>query len=55
MMDKDASKESNMENLVDEEASARLRKAMYGSSNYRKAMKFMLKKFDEHRVLENVW
>lgn len=55
MMDKDVSKESNMENLVDEEASTRLRKAMYGSANYRRAMQFMLKKFDEHKVLENVW
>lgn len=55
MMDKDASKESNMENLMDEEVSARLRRAMYGSPNYRKAMEFMLRKFDEHNVLENVW
>lgn len=54
-MDKDASKESNIENLADEETSARLRKAMYGSANYRKAMEFMLKKFDENKVLENVW
>ncbi len=53
-MDKEASKESNMENLMDEEASARLRKAMYGSPNYRKAMEFMLKRFDEHKVLDNV-
>lgn len=52
MMDKEASKESNMENLMDEEASARLRKAMYGSVNYRKAMQLMLKKFDEHKVLD---
>lgn len=42
-----------MESLVDEEASAKLRKAMYGSANYRKAMEFMLKKFDEHKVLDN--
>ncbi|XP_037031965.1 uncharacterized protein LOC119071237 [Bradysia coprophila] len=55
MMDKEASKESSMENLIDEEASARLRNAMYGSQNYRKAMEFMLKKFDDHKVLENIW
>lgn len=38
---------------MDEETSARLRKTMYGSPNYRKAMEFMLKKFDEHKVLDN--
>lgn len=55
MMDKKASKESSMDTLVDKEASARLRNAMYKSPNYRKAMEFMLKKFDEHNVLENIW
>ncbi|KAJ6649395.1 hypothetical protein Bhyg_04629 [Pseudolycoriella hygida] len=54
MMEKNVSKGSNIENLVDEDASARLRKAMYGSASYRRAMECMLRKFDQHKVLDIV-
>lgn len=41
-----------MDNLVDEEQSAKLRHAMYNGPDYVKSMKFLLKRFDELNILD---
>ena len=54
MMNKEASKNSNIENLADENASEKIRQLIYNEPNYVEAMQALTKYFDDNKVFDRV-
>lgn len=54
VLHKEASEESNFENLGDEQESEKQRTAMYSNEYYQNAIKPILRRFDEHHVLDEL-
>lgn len=54
LLDKETSKNSNLEAMGDEDAGAKLRHAMYFGEKFQHAMKFLLPIFDRNNVLDKL-
>lgn len=54
LLDKEASKDSNLEAMGDADAGAKLRHAMYFGENFQRAMKYLLPAFDRNNVLDSL-
>lgn len=54
ILNKDASEESHLDKMGDEEQGKKIRQAMYLNSSYQIAIKPILKRFDEHNILDDL-
>lgn len=54
VLDKRSSEDSNIENMCDEQESEKQRIAMYTNDFYQNAIKPILRRFDDHKLLDEL-